>query len=322
MEPNDTAIQMYLRTAARFKLLNREEEIELAKKIQPGAPIKAMRAKLAGINPASDEEVADALKMSVEEMKRIESTALWARNKLVNHNLRMIVAVAKKYQNKGLHMEDLLGEGKFGLILAAEKFDPTRGCKFSTHAHWWIMQSMTRGISEKSNTIRLPIHVTERISKAKKVCRQLGAELGRKPTLEELAERLGWTPEDTYKVLTAKRRVLSLQSMRPSVDDDIPLIERFVDPNQAPALDAVSTEEQREILLDRMRKVLTPQEFKCLVLYFGLDGQAPRPTTKMYELDTSRSRAGALQRKAMYKLRSTAQIGRMGALKEARGVAG
>src|SRR5277367_1667283 len=224
-------VQVYLRSIGRIKLLTATEEIELARRIAKG----------------------DML----------------AKKRLVQSNLRLVVSVAKKYQGRGLPFLDLIQEGNVGLIRASEKFDAERGYKFSTYATWWIRQGITRALADKSRTIRVPVHMVETINALRKVTRKLSQELGRRPTMEELAKEMNVTLTKVKEILAANRMPLSLDT--PFGEDDDNSLAELVE-------DASSTrpEEDTEQMLmaqsvKRILSLLTPRERDVLVLRYGLN---------------------------------------------------
>src|SRR5580658_1702499 len=200
----EDSVRLYLREIGRIQLLKPDEEIELARKILQGDMI--------------------------------------AKRKLVQANLRLVVSIAKKYIGRGLSFLDLIQEGNLGLIRAAEKFDYKRGFKFSTYATWWIQQSITRGIADKSRTIRLPVHMIETIGKVKRVTRELTVELGRIPTKEELAQRIGISISKLRLVLKATQSTISIETPVNAKDEGSKLVDFLVDESTESPDTQVSTE--------------------------------------------------------------------------------
>ena len=262
---SDDSVKMYLREIGRVSLLNAKEEIELARGIKEG-----------DIN---------------------------AKRKLVRHNLRLVVSIAKKYINRGLPFLDLIQEGNLGLIRAAEKFDPERGYKFSTYATWWVRQGITRSLSDKSRTIRVPVHMVETINKFKKIARKLGQELNRRPTEEELAEVMEVSTIKIKEIVSAMRTPVSLESPINS-DDDGKLEDFIADPNQSIRPEMAATE---NLLADDIVKVLdtlTQKEKAVIQLRFGIDSGQERTLEEVGRmLRITRERVRQLEFRALKKLR-------------------
>ncbi|MBD1871020.1 sigma-70 family RNA polymerase sigma factor [Cyanobacteria bacterium FACHB-471] len=186
-------VRCYLKEIGRFRLLSAEEEVTLARQIQAGL---GEREK----EPAAQDQT-------------VIHSGDRAKRRLIETNLRLVVSIAKKYQNRGLELLDLIQEGSLGLDQAAEKFDPTKGFKFSTYAYWWIRQSITRAIATQSRTIRVPVHIVEKLNKVKKTRQKLTAELGRVPTTNEIAIALDTTPQALRELQMMAARPASLDSM-------------------------------------------------------------------------------------------------------------
>lgn len=262
---SDDSVKMYLREIGRVPLLNAKQEIELARAIQKG-DIKAKR-------------------------------------KLVRHNLRLVVSIAKKYINRGLPFLDLIQEGNLGLIRAAEKFDPERGYKFSTYATWWVRQGITRSLSDKSRTIRVPVHMVETINKFKKVARKLGQELNRRPTEVELASVMEVTPQKIKEIVAAMRTPVSLEAPI-NKEEDGKLEDFIADPynNRRPEMSATDQLLADDIL--RVLDTLTPKEQAVIQLRFGLDSGQERTLEEVGRLlGITRERVRQLEFRALKKLR-------------------
>ena len=184
-------VRSYLRDIGRVPLLSHEQEITLGRQVQELMAIEEQREELrlrAGGEDPTDDQLAEAAGITSQQLKKRLRSGQRAKERMVAANLRLVVSVAKKYTKRNMELLDLIQEGTIGLVRGVEKFDPTRGYKFSTYAYWWIRQGITRAIAEKSRTIRLPIHITETLNKLKKGQRELSQELGRTPTVTELAE--------------------------------------------------------------------------------------------------------------------------------------
>lgn len=262
---SDDSVKMYLREIGRVPLLNAKQEIELARRIKEGD--------------------------------------ITAKRKLVRHNLRLVVSIAKKYINRGLPFLDLIQEGNLGLIRAAEKFDPERGYKFSTYATWWVRQGITRSLSDKSRTIRVPVHMVETINKFKKIARKLGQELNRRPTEEELAEVMEVPIAKIKEIVAAMRTPVSLES--PINNEDDGKLEDFIaDPNQGVKPEINATENLLADDILRVLDTLTQKEKAVIQLRFGIDSGQERTLEEVGRmLRITRERVRQLEFRALKKLR-------------------
>jgi RNA polymerase primary sigma factor len=262
---SDDSVKMYLREIGRVSLLNAKQEIELARAIKEGD--------------------------------------ITAKRKLVRHNLRLVVSIAKKYINRGLPFLDLIQEGNLGLIRAAEKFDPERGYKFSTYATWWVRQGITRSLSDKSRTIRVPVHMVETINKFKKIARKLGQELNRRPTEEELAAVMDVTTQKIKEIVSAMRTPVSLES--PINNEDDGKLEDFIaDPNQSKKPENAATEQLLADDILRVLDTLTQKEKAVIQLRFGIDSGQERTLEEVGRmLRITRERVRQLEFRALKKLR-------------------
>lgn len=207
LAPTADLLRSYLRDIGRVPLLSHEQEITLGRQVQELMHLEELREELtmrAGGEEPSGEALAAAAGLSAAQLRRRLQMGRRAKERMVAANLRLVVSVAKKYTRRNMELLDLIQEGTIGLVRGVEKFDPTRGYKFSTYAYWWIRQGITRAIAEKSRTIRLPIHITETLNKLKKGQRELSQELGRTPTVSELAVYVE-LPEDEVKDLLCRR---------------------------------------------------------------------------------------------------------------------
>ncbi|MCP9853511.1 sigma-70 family RNA polymerase sigma factor, partial [Synechococcus sp. HJ21-Hayes] len=192
-------VRSYLRDIGRVPLLSHEQEITLGRQVQELMAIEEIREELrlrAGDQDPTEAELAQAAGLTLPLLKKRVNAGRRAKERMVAANLRLVVSVAKKYTKRNMELLDLIQEGTIGLVRGVEKFDPTRGYKFSTYAYWWIRQGITRAIAEKSRTIRLPIHITETLNKLKKGQRELSQDLGRTPTITELAEAVDLPEEE------------------------------------------------------------------------------------------------------------------------------
>lgn len=260
----DDSVKMYLREIGTINLLNQDEEIELARRVANGDDV--------------------------------------AKQDLINANLRLVVSIAKKYTGQGLLFLDLIQEGNTGLIRAAEKFDYTKGFKFSTYATWWIKQGITRAIADQSRTIRVPVHMVETIYKVKKVSRMLMQELGRKPSDEEVAERTDIPLENIVAIRKYSQIPLSLEM--PIGDEDSSQLGDFIEDKNLESPDSVT---MRNILREELLKsmgILTEREQMILKLRFGFDDGRPRTLEEVGRVyNVTRERIRQIEEKALRKLR-------------------
>ncbi len=268
----DDPVKMFLKEIGKIKLLTYEEENELATRMVNG---------------------------DVE-----------AKNQLIESNLRLVVSIAKKYIGRGMHFLDLIQEGNLGLIKAVEKFDQTKGYKFSTYATWWIRQAITRAIADQARTIRIPVHMVETINKLIRTSRHLLQTLGREPTPEEIAEELEMPVEKVREVLKVAQEPISLET--PVGEEDESNLGTFI-----PDEDALSPAEQAaDVLLrehiEEVMQTLTPREAKVLKLRFGLqDGRMRTLEEVGKEFDVTRERIRQIEAKALRKLRHPSRSKRL-----------
>jgi len=277
----------YLASIGREPLLTPAEEIELGNQVQ-------LMMRL-------EEEKKDDY--SPQERKIIK-VGHRAKQRMMKANLRLVVSVAKKYQGKGLELLDLVQEGSLGLERAVEKFDPTRGYKFSTYAFWWIRQSMTRGIACQSRTIRLPVHLSERLTTIRKVSLDLAHKLGAMPSRQEIAEALNMPLEELDSLLSQSLTTSSLDAPIIADEGRSSLGDLIADSSAEEPLDKVERGMNQE-QLGRWLDQLTQQEREVLGLRFGLDGQERHTLAEIgRQLDVSRERVRQVELKALRKLRN------------------
>jgi len=215
-------VRSYLRDIGRVPLLTHEQEITLGRQVQELVALEELEQELemrSGGSKPDHEQLAEAAHLTPQQLKKRLRSGQRAKERMVAANLRLVVSVAKKYTKRNMELLDLIQEGTIGLVRGVEKFDPTRGYKFSTYAYWWIRQGITRAIAEKSRTIRLPIHITETLNKLKKGQRELSQELGRTPTVTELAEFVELPEEEVKDLLCRARQPVSLETKVGDGDD-------------------------------------------------------------------------------------------------------
>ncbi|MCR5701850.1 MAG: RNA polymerase sigma factor RpoD [Lachnospiraceae bacterium] len=285
-------VRMYLKEIGKVPLLSADEEIELAKEMEAG-----------DIAAAQLEEMGDELDIeAAEELKAIVAKGDYAKKKLAEANLRLVVSIAKRYVGRGMLFLDLIQEGNLGLIKAVEKFDYRKGYKFSTYATWWIRQAITRAIADQARTIRIPVHMVETINKLIRVSRQLLQELGREPSPEEIAEEMEVPVERVREILKISQEPVSLETPI-GEEEDSHLGDFIQDENVPVPADAAASTLLREQLVEVL-STLTEREQKVLRLRFGLDDGRNRTLEEVgREFNVTRERIRQIEAKALRKLR-------------------
>ena len=297
-------ISVYLKEIGKIPLLDHEEEIILGKQVQKMMSFLSEKQKLEqhkGV-VVSQREWALAVELSEKELNQVLHQGKLAKTKMIKSNLRLVVSIAKKYLNRNLEFLDLIQEGSLGLERGVEKFDPTKGYRLSTYAYWWIRQAITRAIAQQGRTIRLPVHITEKLNKIKKAQRELALELGRGATTNEVAEKLGLTSSEVREYLKIAREPMSLD-MRMGEKQDTELSEIIEDDSASP-LDEINQRLMRQDV-EKMLGELKPKEREVLWLRFGLfDGTEWTLQAIGEKLNISRERARQLQNRALANLKS------------------
>jgi RNA polymerase primary sigma factor len=296
-----TETQAYLQEIAQHELLSADEEVRLGQRVEAGRRAQAELDRSAG--ELSEEHTA--------ELKRRVADAARARARLIECNLRLVVSVATRYRNHSLlQLSDLVQEGNIGLHIGAERFDWRRGFRFSTYAYWWIRQAVTRAIADKSRAVRLPAHASELLTRAARAERDLHVELGRQPTLDELAEHLGVEREWLSDVRGAARLPLSLEA---PLTDDGELTRGDLVRDEA-AADAPRRAAEAADLADRLTQALDElpgRERQVLHLRFGLDGEPERSLDEVARLlGVSRELIRQVESSGLARLRSMPRVRR------------
>jgi RNA polymerase primary sigma factor len=287
----DDSISLYLKEIGRIPLLTAEQEVSLAKRMEAGRFAKRRLSKDGKMSLAD-----------IEEQQYLIRDGQAAQEHLIKANSRLVVSVAKKYVGRGVPFLDLIQEGNIGLIRAVKKFDYRRGYKFSTYATWWIRQAVTRAIADQGRTIRVPVHMYEQINRLARVSRQLVQELGRDPTMEEIAEELGVSPKKVERIIKVSQRPLSLEM--PVGEEDDSFLGDFIEDGEAPSPTDQASQQLLREQIDDIFASLTPREVRILQLRFGLvDGYSYTLEEVGKKFGVTRERIRQIEAQALGRLR-------------------
>jgi RNA polymerase sigma factor (RpoD-like family) len=302
----DDSVGAFFKEMARYPLLTPEEEMDLAYAVKFLSVCEEKQQELHRTLERTPSKMELAEAMALENERQLDNRLYKgrvAKRKMIRSNLRLVVSIAKRYLNRGVPFLDLIQEGAIGLNRAAEKFDPDKGYKFSTYAYWWIRQAITRTIANDSRTIRLPIHIVEKLNKLKKAQRILKQDLQRQPTEMELADEMGITHLALSQLLQLKRQSLSLNH-RVGKGEDTELMELLEDSNLLLPEDKMNETMMHQEIVSVLSDVLSEREKEVIVLRYGLASSKAHTLEevgKIFEL--SRERVRQIQTKAMRKLR-------------------
>jgi len=293
--PRDTdPLAVYLKQISRYPLLTADEEIRIGERIQL-AREELKRAE--ATTPDAPETEAARTRLELIE----------AKNRMISSNLRLVVSIAKNYQHRGLGLLDLIDEGNIGLIEAVERFDYTRGCRFSTYGTWWIRQAIIKSLADKGRVIRIPIHMLNTIKKCYFVAKQLTQELGRDPRAEELAAKMGMEPRKVKEIMKLSQETASLDT---TVDDDnvTHLSDLIKDDSAVEPFEEVFSMTLQDTLGDVLKN-LSQREITIIKLRFGLNGEGPRTLEETGKLlGITRERVRQIQEKAILKLKELHEL--------------
>lgn len=296
-------VRMYLKEIGKVDLLTAQEEVNLAMKIQAGTEAtEKLEAAEAG-----DLELTRA---EQRRLMRIEQVGLDAKQQLISANLRLVVSIAKRYVGRGMPFLDLIQEGNLGLIRAVEKFDYTKGYKFSTYATWWIRQAITRAIADQARTIRIPVHMVETINKLVRVQRQLLQDLGRDPTPEEIGAEMGMSADRVREIQKISQEPVSLET--PIGEEEDSQLGDFIEDSSAVAPPDAASDSMLRAQLDQVLDGLADRERKVIKFRFGLEDGHPRTLEEVgREFGVTRERIRQIESKTLAKLRHPSRSGKL-----------
>ncbi|MDI9589668.1 MAG: RNA polymerase sigma factor RpoD [Acidobacteriota bacterium] len=296
-------VRMYLKEIGKVDLLTAAEEVNLAMKIEAGTEA-AERLEEAEVGEV------ELTRAEQRRLMRIEQVGLEAKQALISANLRLTVSIAKRYVGRGMLFLDLIQEGNLGLIRAVEKFDYTKGFKFSTYATWWIRQAITRAIADQARTIRIPVHMVETINKLVRVQRQLLQDLGRDPTPEEIGAEMGMSAERVREIQKISQEPVSLET--PIGEEEDSQLGDFIEDSSAVAPPEAASESMLREQLDQVLDSLADRERKVIKFRFGLEDGHPRTLEEVgREFGVTRERIRQIESKTLAKLRHPSRSGRL-----------
>ncbi|WP_294419660.1 RNA polymerase sigma factor RpoD [uncultured Senegalimassilia sp.] len=288
-------VRMYLKEIGKVPLLSAAEEIDLAMKIEAGVAAAAELDK-------AEEEGRELARRAKRRLGRVEQVGIDAKQQLIEANLRLVVSIAKRYVGRGMLFLDLIQEGNLGLIRAVEKFDYTKGFKFSTYATWWIRQAITRAIADQARTIRIPVHMVETINKLVRIQRQLLQELGREPTPEEIGKEMGLPAERVREIQKISQEPVSLET--PIGEEEDSQLGDFIEDDAAVVPPDAASFSMLQEQLSKVLDGLAERERKVISLRFGLEDGHPRTLEEVgREFGVTRERIRQIESKTLAKLR-------------------